>query len=243
VKVAALPQLALLFKKRGGKRPGAGRPAKGPRSSERHKQRPFHRARFPVHVTLRAVDDVGNLRRPCVYRAIREATLTTVLRENFRIVHLSVQHNHLHLIVEADDKKALSRGMQGFQISAAKHINAAIRTKQADGKRRKGRVFVDRYHIAVITSPTQARHAISYVLCNWRKHEEDRKPNMAGAIDWYSTGVLFPGWKEYGDAPWMWKPPKQYDPLVVYVPRTWLLREGWKKAGTISYRDVPSKNA
>jgi REP element-mobilizing transposase RayT len=242
VKLAVPPQLAL-FKKRGGKRPGAGRPAKGPRSSERHKERPFHRARFPVHVTLRAVDEVGNLRRACVYRAIREATLTTVLRENFRIVHLSVQHNHLHLIVEADDKKALSRGMQGFQISAAKHINAAIRVKRADGKRRKGGVFVDRYHIAVITSPTQARCTLSYVLNNWRKHEEDRKPNMAGAIDWYSTGMLFPGWEEYGDAAWMWKLPKQYDPLVVYVPRTWLLREGWKKAGTISYREVPSKNA
>ena len=236
------PQLAL-FKQRGGKRPGAGRPARGPRSSERHKQRPFHHARFPVHVTLRAVDDVGNLRRPCVYHAIRSATMTTAMRENFRIVHLSVQHNHIHLIVEADNKAALSRGMQGFQISAAKHINAAIRTKPADGTRRKGSVFADRYHLAVITSPTQARNTLSYVMNNWRKHEEDRKPKMAGAIDGYSTGALFPGWKEYGDSPWLWNPPREYDPFVVYVPRTWLLREGWKKVGTISYRDVPTTNS
>jgi len=30
------------------------------------------------------------------------------------------------------------------------------------------------------------------------------------------------------------------EPLLVYRPRTWLLREGWKKSGSISYREVPS---
>jgi hypothetical protein len=105
-------------------------------------------------------------------------------------------------------------------------------------------VFPDRYHATVITSPTQARHAISYVLCNWRKHQEDRGPNTSRwTIDWYSTATMFPGWLEYGDAPFMWKPPKEYDPFVVYLPRTWLLREGWKKAGTVSYREVPSRKA
>jgi len=32
-----------------------------------------------------------------------------------------------------------------------------------------------------------------------------------------------------------------YDPLIVYQPRTWLLREGWKKSGSISCREVPSR--
>src|SRR6188474_401100 len=116
----------LLFKKRGGKRRGAGRPPKGRRSGSPHKQRPYLHARYPVHVTLRVVAAVGNLRRRCVYQAIREATLTTARRENFRIIHLSVQRTHVHLLVEADDKAALASGMQGFQISAAKHLNAAI---------------------------------------------------------------------------------------------------------------------
>ena len=38
----------------------------------------------------------------------------------------------------------------------------------------------------------------------------------------------------------LWRGPGTYDPLVVYQPKTWLLREGWKKAGAISYREVPS---
>src|SRR3954454_22500922 len=115
-----------LFTKRGGKRRGAGRPPKGKRSGSPHEERPFLHARYPVHVTLRAISAVGNLRRRCVYQAIREATLTTARREDFRIVHLSIQRTHVHLLVEADDKRALAAGMQGFQISAAKHLNAAI---------------------------------------------------------------------------------------------------------------------
>ena len=40
--------------------------------------------------------------------------------------------------------------------------------------------------------------------------------------------------------PFLWKGPDTYDPLIVYQPRTWLLREGWKKAGAISKNETPS---
>jgi REP element-mobilizing transposase RayT len=237
------PEQLVLFKKRGGKRRGAGRPPKGKRPGAPHKARPFLNERYPVHVVLRVVPAVGNLRRHCVYQAIREATWTTARREQFRIVHLSIQRTHLHLLVEAKDKKALASGMQGFQISAAKHLNAAI-SKGRPGPRRRGTVFPDRYHAIIITSPTQARRALSYVLCNFRKHEEDRvAPMSAWTIDWFSTGAMFPGWVEYGDQAFFWRWPEAYDPLVVYQPRTWMLREGWRKAGSISYRDVPSARA
>src|SRR5882672_10797587 len=98
------PEQLALWKKRGGKRRGAGRPPKGPRSGSPHKERPYLHARYPVHVTLRVVGAVGNLRRRCVYHAIREATLTTARREDFRIVHLSIQRTHVHLLVEAKDR-------------------------------------------------------------------------------------------------------------------------------------------
>jgi REP element-mobilizing transposase RayT len=192
-------------------------------------------------VTLRVVDAVGKLRRRCVYQAIREATLTTARRENFRIIQLSIQHDHVHLIVEADDKYALAVGMQGFQISAAKHLNAAI-SKGKPGPRRRGTVFPDRYHAEIITSPTQARHALSYVMNNVRKHREDQVgPATTWKIDWFSSAIMFPGWAEYGDEAFLWRGPPTYDPLVVYQPTTWLLREGWKKVGSISCREVPSR--
>jgi REP element-mobilizing transposase RayT len=234
------PEQLVLWKKRGGKRRGAGRPPKGTRAGSPHEPRPYLHARYPVHVTLRVVAAVGNLRRRCVYQAIREATLTTARREDFRIVHLSIQRTHVHMLVEANDRAALSRGMQGFQISAAKHLNAAI-SKGQPGPRRRGAVFPDRYHAEIITSPRQARNALSYIANNWRKHQEDLRAPMSGwTIDWFSSAVMFPGWAEYGDEPFLWRGPETYDPLIVYQPRTWLLREGWKKAGTISYREIPS---
>jgi len=234
------PEQLALWKKRGGKRRGAGRPPKGPRSGSPHKERPYLHARYPVHVTLRVVGAVGNLRRRCVYRAIREATLTTARRENFRVIHLTIQRTHVHLLVEADDKTALASGMQGFQISAAKHLNAAI-SKGKPGPRRRGAVFPDRYHAEIITSPRQARNTLSYLMNNWRRHREDLRAPMSGwTIDWFSSAVMFPGWAEYGEEPFLWRGPATYDPLLVYQPRTWLLREGWKQAGTISCHEVPA---
>src|ERR1041384_5275767 len=137
------PEQLPLWKARGGKRRGAGRKAKGKRASSPHRVRPELAARHPVHVVLRVIREVGNLRRRFTYKAIREATLTTALREDFRIVHLSIQRTHVHLIVEADNKTALALGMQGFQISAAKHLNAAISRDRP--QRRRGTGFPGRY--------------------------------------------------------------------------------------------------
>ena len=236
------PAQLVLFKKRGGKRRGAGRPPKGARAGSPHKERPYLHARYPVHVVLRAIGEVGNLRRRRIYHAIRQATLTTARREDFRIVHLSIQRTHVHLLVEAQSKGALASGMQGFQISAAKHLNAAI-SKDRPGPRRRGAVFPDRYHAEIITSPRQARHALSYVMGNWRKHQEDRSAaTRSWAIDWFSSAAMFPDWAEYGDEAFLWRGPPTYEPLWVYRPRTWLLREGWKLHGaTISCREVPSR--
>jgi putative transposase len=236
-----LEQLVLFEqKKRGGKRRGAGRPPKGARAGERHERRPVHDPRNPVHVVLRAVGAVGNLRRARVYQAMRTATRIVARREDFRIVHLSIQRTHVHLLVEAKTQAALASGMQGFQISAAKHLNAAI-SKGRPGPRRKGTVFPDRYHAVVIDSPRQARHALSYVINNWRKHAEDRgEVTRRWHIDWYSSGAMFPDWKERGTKGFALRGPPELPPMVVGAPETWLLRDGWKKHGPISCREVPS---
>ena len=236
------PEQLALFKPRGGKRRGAGRPPKGKRAGSPHKTRPFLPERYPVHVTLRVVPAVGALRRRRTYHAIREATLTAARREGFRIVHLSIQRTHIHLIVEAKNKTTLAVGMQGFQISAAKHLNAAI-SKGKPGPRRRGTVFPDRYHAVIIKTPRQARNALKYVISNWRRHEEDRpSPMSEWRIDWFSSAVMFPGWSEYGDEPFLWRGPPTYHPLWVWRPQTWLLAEGWKIHGaTISCGEVPSR--
>lgn len=225
---------------RGGKRAGAGRPAKGKRSSARHKRRPKHDHRHPVHVTVRVVDGLGTLRQRDAYLAIREATFTAFTREVFRLVHFSIQSNHIHLIAEAANKKALSRGMQGFQISAAKRLNAAI-TKRT-GSRRRGQVFTDRYHARALSTPRAVRHALCYVLNNWRRHREDRAVRTrTWKVDPFSNGWEFFGWKERALSPLVYQPSTEYlaMSLVTWFPKTWLLRDGWQRHGLISIREVP----
>jgi hypothetical protein len=104
-------------------KPGRKPNIKG-RPGSPHKPRPELNGRHPVHVVLRVHRDVGSLRKRHMYKALREATLAVARREvfdaavgAFRIVHVSIQRTHVHLLVEAGDKIALSRGMQGFQIS------------------------------------------------------------------------------------------------------------------------------
>ena len=142
------------------------------------------------------------------------------------------------MLVEAESTAALACGMQGFKISAARNINTALRV---GGRRRRGAVFAERYHLVVIRSPRQARHVLAYVLCNWRKHGEDRSGlPRAWLVDPFSSAVSFAGWKELeGQAPWTIRP--GYHPLIVTAPRSWLLCVAWRRYGAISVREVPSQ--
>lgn len=226
--------------RRGGKRKGAGRKPRRARSGSPHHERPEIKPSQALHVVLRVESAVGSLRRRRMYKAMREATIVAAVRERIRIVHISLQRTHVHLLVEAENKKALARGVQGFQISAARNINAMLGEDRY--RRRRGRVFTDRYHLEVITSPTRAHHALSYIVNNWRKHREDQQAvAKTWLVDPFSSGISFPDWIELEDKAFMWPLRETYEPLVVRRPQSWLLREGWKKCGAISARDVPSR--
>jgi len=208
------------------RRPGGGRKPKGPRASEKHKARPRHEARHPVHVVVRVIGGV-RLRRRAGWRAVRHAMGVTLRRHDFRICHASIQATHLHLIVEADDRVALARGMQGFEIACARRFNASIR--------RRGRLFTDRYHPVTLETPQQVRHAVSYCLNNWRKHREDRHAAAHVRLDPFSSATAFADWHP--------RPPSETDPererLPVVMPATWLLGVGWRRHGPISPLERP----
>jgi len=215
--------------KRGGSRKGAGR-KRGNGHDTDHQTRPEHKARFPVHVVLRTGESVGRLRRGRVMRSLRRALHVAAARVEFRVVHMSIQHNHLHLLVEAEHKLALSRGMQSFAISAARAINRA--------QGRRGKVFAYRYYATVLTNRRQTRHALAYVLNNWRRHREDHggERQRRALVDPYSSGVLFDGWSCGAMSV-----PEDFVPLAVVSAQTWLLRVGWRIYGAIEPREVPGK--
>ena len=233
-------QVELVFRTHGGKRPGAGRKPAGKRPGARHVARPEHNPRHPVHVTLRVVGSVGVLRRRDTYLALREATIVTAKRESFRIVQMSIQRDHVHLVAEAADKEALSQGVRGFSISAARQINKAITARGGD--RRTGRVFADRFHARPLTSPRAVRNALAYILQNWRKHGEDQAPfARTWKVDPFSSGALFFGWKELEHTPFLWPLPPTYLPLIVLRPRTWLLQSWSRFHPLISVHEVPGR--
>lgn len=183
----------LLFR-HGGRRKGAGRKPTGMRAGAAHKTRPELAGTEALHVVLRVADGVGSLRQPAIYAAIQKASRTAKDRGRFRIVQLSIQRTHVHMLVEAEDKTKLAAGMHGFEIAAARNINTVL---GADGVRRRGKVFAGRYHLVVITSPTQARRVLAYVMLNWRRHREDRvREARAWMVDPYSSARSFSDWQE-----------------------------------------------
>ena len=232
-------QQRIHFRTHGGARPGAGRKPNGLRAGQPHARRPQLRASQPVHVTLRVAPDIRQLRVRDLYHAIRHATLAVASRDDFRIVHLSIQHDHVHLIAEAEGRLCLSRGVRAFEISAARQINRALSARHP-ARPRTGAVFPDRYHARILNSPRSARAAICYVVNNWRKHGEDRTELLRDYdIDPFSSGISFTGWRELQGRAWLWQPPPSYQPLRVRRPRTWLLAHGWQRAGAIGVCDVP----
>ena len=140
----------------GGRRAGAGRkPAPGRRPGVAHVTRPLHHAGHPVHVTIRTGPTIRCLRSVRVFPSVRRA-LVASSRRGFRVVHFSVQDDHLHLIVEADDRATLARGVRGLAIRVARAVNRALD--------RRGAVCADRYHARALTSPRAVRHALIYVF-------------------------------------------------------------------------------
>ncbi len=140
----------------GGAREGAGRPARGPIVSERHTTRPALAPWFPVHVIARVDPSVRALGRRDAYATIRRAVKLSLARANFRILRLAIHAQRVELLVEADDKHALARGMQGFQVSAARAVNRAVR--------RSGAVFPDRYRMTILRTREAARAAVRSAL-------------------------------------------------------------------------------
>ncbi len=164
---------------RGGWRPNAGR-KKSPHSGVSHLRRPVLKRRFPVHVTLRMLPHVYQLRSRRSFRIIERAFLFGHERFGFRLAHFSAQGNHLQLICEAEDESALARGIQGLSVRIAKGLNGVMG--------RSGRVFADRYHARILKTPHEVKNALRYVVHNFAKHmKELGKPIPLDWRDPYSS--------------------------------------------------------
>lgn len=224
---SASPQLRIALRPprtHGGRRSRAGRKPAGDSAGVTHHGRNEVEGPLPVHATLRVLGHVWNLRSRRALDIV-EAVLVSgrAAWRGFRVVHFALQGDHLHFIVEADETRALSEGMQGLTVRLAKGLNRLM------GKR--GKVFADRYHAHALRTPTEVRNALAYVLLNHRSHMARIGNGSAGrSPDPFSSAATFDGWREA----------EPVARTVTSAPETWLLREGWKKkSGRLSLTSVP----
>ena len=179
-----------------------------------------------MHVTVRMRADVPRLRNFELCAVLRRAFVYGCKKDEFRICQFSIQGNHIHLMCEASNNRALSRGIQGWSVRVARGLNAKLG--------RKGSVFEDRYHVEIVKTPKQCRAALCYVLQNARRHRAHLDPTYNG-MDPFSSAWWFDGW---ADEKWRvgLGPP---DMRSVAAPQTWLLREGWRRPGLLAIVEGP----
>jgi len=177
------------------------------------------------------------------------AVFLVFTRADAGLVHFAVLGDHIHLVVEADSKRALSRGMQKLTMSMSRRLNALSVRRHAGNLRPRGalsvrpgwvgKVFGQRYHARRLRTPTETRNAIAYVLFNADRHFGSRQGGPA-VPDPYSSAAYFEGFFElaafsHPQAPRQRAvgPPSDEasDPADVPVatPRGWLLRRGWRR--------------
>ena len=236
-------QLGFTFRTWGGARKGAGRPPSGERAGVSHLRRPSQSRHHPLHVTLRVQRGVRSLREQALFREVRQALADGKSQFGFSLIQFSVQRDHVHLIAEAHDRRALSRGIQGLSIRIARAVNRQLS--------RKGRLFADRYHARALTTPRAAKLALRYVLLNARKHS----PRARGAgLDGIATGFV----DSRSSAPWFrafsrpealafgarearddWQRASGSTEPPVVAARTWLLRTCLQRHGPFDADDTP----
>jgi REP element-mobilizing transposase RayT len=209
-----LHQGRLEFKSWGGARKGAGRKREGERERVAHSKRGALKACHPTHVTLRIEAGLENLRNRREFETVRKALVACADRFGMRLVEFAVLSNHLHLVCEADDERALARGMKGLCVRIARGLNRLWN--------RVGTVFSDRYHARVLKTPREVRNVLNYVFHNAALHGA-----RLGGPDPCSSGAWFDGWR-HGIRLSRSAPPSP-------LPRalTWLLRQGWRRHGCL----------
>jgi REP element-mobilizing transposase RayT len=164
-----------------------------------------------------------SLRRKDVFAELHGAVLKA-RSKGLRIIHYAVLSNHVHLILELPAPQArLSPALQSLTISLARRLN------QLHGSR--GPVFLGRYHLHVLRTPREVRHALRYVLMNEGHHRKQRIYRVSPSP--FSSAAAFVDWPKLIGRRAPAPEPRARSHLHsawLYPPGTWLLRYGWMRA-------------
>ena len=196
-----------------------------------HRQREGVVGRLPVHVTIRLRRGIPTLRQPRFVRRFRSSLSEACVRHGFRVVHYSIQRDHVHLLIEAHSNHSIACGMKSVGARIGKLANRLFQ--------RSGKVLDGRYHLRALRTPLEVHRALRYVLLNHRHHTARRRRPKRLTVhppaqpDPASSGRWFDGWRTTT------APPNLTDVREVASARTWLMRTGWRRHGLIDPAEIP----
>lgn len=138
----------------------AGRPAKWDRSI-RHIRRERISKPTSLHLTIKVRENKADIKSKRILKSLHHAIMRARLKK-LKVIHYTLEYNHVHLLVEALDHKVMHQAMQALGISFSKAINKA--------KAAKGGVYKHRYHLRKLASSKELRNVLHYIFSNGVHH-------------------------------------------------------------------------
>ena len=186
----------------------------GPRMG--HDRRARHDARHPVLLTLRAARGVPSLRSRGLFTAVRDA-ITQTGDAAFRVLHFSVQQDHVHAILEGDSHDALVAGIRGLVIRIALAVKRVARVRKV--------------------------WAIATTHARWRRRARfaTRSPtccSTSGSICARRPASILAA-QGPGSAAGRVATNPAAAPAPTSAARTWLAATGWRRLGLIHTHEQP----
>jgi REP element-mobilizing transposase RayT len=159
----------------------AGRPAIRDKGI-RHTRREEFIAPRPLHLTIKLIR--ADIQNKTILKGLRHA-IQRARMQGLRIVHYSLEHDHVHLYAEASDNKTLAKGMKALGGSLVKKIHRHLGTK--------GSFYKTRYHLRILRSAMEVKHVLNYILKNGIKHKR-----TTSIVDPYNSAIVLHDFKILG---------------------------------------------
>jgi REP element-mobilizing transposase RayT len=141
-------------------RKGAGRPAIHD-PGIRHTGRPKLKKSASLHLTVKVRKNKADIKNKSILMILKRA-IQNARKQGLKVIHYTLEYDHVHLLIEADNNFVLGKGMQAFGVTMAKAINRA--------KKLSGSVYKTRYHFRQITGTKELKNVMMYIFKNGLKH-------------------------------------------------------------------------
>lgn len=140
---------------------GAGRPAIHD-IGIRHLARPHLKKPSSLHLTIKIKKIKADIKNKSILSILKRAILNA-RKKGLRVLHYSLEYDHVHLLIEAENNTILGKGMQAFGVTLSKAINRV--------RKLKGGVYKHRYHFRQISSARELKNVMNYIFSNGMKHK------------------------------------------------------------------------